>query len=75
MRMVYRLNNCFMRERVFGKFQRSLTLPAETDFENIKAEFNVGVFKRNIPKLESSKPKNFWFFMWSVTDSNMILSQ
>ena len=46
-----------LRERAYGKFQRSFTLPAETDSEKIKAEYKDGVLKLNIPKPESSKPK------------------
>lgn len=50
-------DNYFMRERSFGRFQRSFTLPAETDSEKIKAEYKDGVLKLNIPKPESSKPR------------------
>ena len=46
-----------LRERSYGKFQRSFTLPAETDSEKIKAEYKDGVLKLNIPKPASSKPK------------------
>ena len=47
----------FMRERSYGSFKRSFTLPSETDSEKIKAHFKDGVLKLNIPKPESSKPK------------------
>lgn len=50
-------DNYYMRERSYGKFERSFTLPAETDLEQIKAEYKDGVLKLNIPKAESSKPK------------------
>jgi len=46
-----------LRERAYGKFQRSFTLPAETDSEKIKAEYKDGVLELNIPKPESRKPK------------------
>jgi len=46
-----------MRECSYGRFQRSFTLPAETDAEKIKAEYKDGVLKLNIPKPESSKPR------------------
>jgi len=50
-------DNYYRRERSYGKFERSFTLPAETDSEKIKAEYKDGVLKLNIPKPESSKPK------------------
>jgi len=50
--------NYYRRERSYGKFERSFTLPAETDSEKIKAEYKDGVLKLNIPKPESSKPKH-----------------
>ncbi|BBO68757.1 molecular chaperone [Desulfosarcina alkanivorans] len=46
-----------LRERFFGRFERSFTLPAETDSEQIKAEYKDGVLKLNIPKPETGKPK------------------
>jgi HSP20 family protein len=49
--------NYYRRERTFGKFQRSFTLPLETDSEKIKAEYKDGVLQLNIPKPESRKPK------------------
>jgi HSP20 family protein len=47
----------YMRERSYGKFERAFTLPAETDSEQIKAEYKDGVLQLNIPKPASSKPK------------------
>lgn len=47
----------YMRECSYGKFERSFTLPSETDSEQIKAEYKDGVLKLNIPKPASSKPK------------------
>ena len=46
-----------LRERAYGTFQRSFTLPAETDSEKIKAAYKDGVLKLNIPKPASSRPK------------------
>lgn len=51
-------DNYYRRERSYGKFERSFTLPAETDSEKIKAEYRDGVLKLNIPKPEFSKPKH-----------------
>jgi HSP20 family protein len=50
-------DNYYMRERSYGKFERTFTLPAETDSEQIKAEYKDGVLQLNIPKPASSKPK------------------
>ncbi len=46
-----------LRERAYGRFERSFTLPSETDSEQIKAEYKDGVLKLNIPKPASSQPK------------------
>ena len=50
-------DNYYRRERSYGKFERSFTLPAETDSEKIKAEYKDGVLTLNIPKPESGKTK------------------
>lgn len=42
-------------ERKFGKFERSLTLPAEADSSKIKASVNKGVLSVHIPKTEKAK--------------------
>ena len=47
----------YRRERSYGKFERSFTLPVETDSGKIKAEYKDGVLTLNIPKSESSKTK------------------
>jgi len=49
--------NYYRKERSFGRFQRSFTLPQETDSEKIKAEYKDGVLQLNIPKPETQKPK------------------
>lgn len=46
-----------LRERSYGRFERAFTLPAETDAEQIKAEYKDGVLELNIPKPASSKPR------------------
>ncbi len=48
---------CTLRERSYGRFERTFTLPAETDVEQIKAVHKDGVLELNIPKPASSKPK------------------
>jgi HSP20 family protein len=47
----------YRRERTYGKFQRSFTLPADVDADKIKAEFKDGVLVVEVPKPEKSKPK------------------
>lgn len=47
----------YTRECTYGSFERSFTLPAETDVEKIKAEYKDGMLKLDIPKPESSQPK------------------
>ncbi len=49
--------NYFRKERFYGRFHRSFTLPVETDYEKIKAGFKDGVLTLEIPKPEEKKPK------------------
>ena len=44
-------------ERSYGRFQRSFTLPANLNPEDIKAKFTNGVLTVSIPKVEEVKPK------------------
>jgi len=50
-------NNYFRRERSFGKFERSFTLPVNVNPEDIKADFKDGLLRVEIPKPVDSKPK------------------
>ena len=50
-------DNFYRRERSYGKFERSFTLPDETDSEKIKAAYKDGVLTLNIPKPVSSQMK------------------
>lgn len=45
------------RERYFGEFVRSLTLPTKIKEDKIKASFKDGVLTVTAPKVEVSKPK------------------
>lgn len=49
--------NYYQRERTFGKFERSFTLPIDIDPEKIDATYKNGVLKITIPKPEEQKPK------------------
>ena len=44
-------------ERRYGSFTRSFTLPDNIDENTIKASFNEGMLKLQIPKTEEVKPK------------------
>lgn len=45
----------YKMESSYGKFQRSFTLPDNTDIENIEANSKDGVLEVVIPKMERSK--------------------
>ncbi len=45
------------RERIFGKFSRSLELPYHVDEESIKAELRNGILTIELTKSEDAKPR------------------
>jgi HSP20 family protein len=45
------------RERGFGKFQRTLTLPADVDADKVEAKLENGVLRITLPKSEKARPK------------------
>ena len=47
----------FLTERLYGKFQRSLTLPTAVDAEKVKASYKDGLLQVELPKAEDAKPK------------------
>jgi len=47
----------FRSERYFGKFQRSVTLPAAVDANKVKAAYKDGILSIELPKAEEAKPK------------------
>jgi HSP20 family protein len=49
--------NYHRSERVYGKFERTFRLPKEVDAEAIKANYENGVLKIEIPKTEKVMPK------------------
>ena len=46
----------FFSERQYGAFQRSFTLPADADSENVDAEFSDGVLHLKIAKHKPTEP-------------------
>ena len=46
------------KERRFGSFQRTLSLPASVASDKAKAEFENGVLTLTLPKSEAAKPKS-----------------
>ncbi|MDQ1330847.1 MAG: hypothetical protein QG578_1112 [Thermodesulfobacteriota bacterium] len=49
--------NYYRKERCFGTFQRSFTMPDAVGSDKVKANFKDGVLKVEIPKPEAKKPK------------------
>ena len=47
----------FLTERLYGNFQRSLTLPTAVDAEKVKAGYKDGLLQVVLPKAEEAKPK------------------
>ena len=47
----------FRSERYFGKFERSVTLPAAVDAAKVTATYQDGVLTVELPKAEEAKPK------------------
>jgi HSP20 family protein len=47
----------YRRERVFGRFTRSFSLPAEVDAEAISADYRDGVLTIAVPKPEKQRPR------------------
>lgn len=47
-----------VRERRYGSFERSLTLPTSVQTDKAKAEFENGILTIQLPKSEEAKPKS-----------------
>jgi len=47
----------YRAERFFGRFQRTVTLPAAVAADKIKAAYKDGVLTVTLPKTEEAKPK------------------
>jgi len=46
-----------LRERVYGRFARTLQLPTEIDPDKVEAQFQNGVLTLRMPKGEASRPR------------------
>lgn len=46
------------RERVFGEFDRTLSLPIQVDPDRIKAEYREGILALFLPRAERDKPRS-----------------
>lgn len=46
-----------LRERRYGSFTRSFTIPSNVKAEEIQANYNQGVLSLTLPKAEEAKPK------------------
>lgn len=49
--------NYHRRERFYGRFQRSFSLPEAVDPEKIEASYKDGILEVKLPKLETKKAK------------------
>jgi HSP20 family protein len=47
----------YRAERFFGRFQRTVTLPAPVSPEKVKAQYQDGLLTITLPKTEEAKPK------------------
>jgi len=47
----------YYRERAYGNYSRTISLPTEVDKEKIKAKFKNGILEITIPKKPEVKPK------------------
>ena len=45
------------RERIFGEFDRTLSLPVQLDPDGIKAEYRDGILALFLPRSERDKPR------------------
>lgn len=50
-------NETHRSERFFGRFQRSVTLPASVSSEGVTASYKDGVLTVTLPKAEEAKPR------------------
>ena len=53
----YNEGNTHIRERRWGSFSRSISLPNNVKSAEISAKFNDGVLEVTLPKIEAVQPK------------------
>ncbi len=46
-----------LRERRFGTFSRSISLPSSVKADKIEARYNAGILTLHLPKSEETRPK------------------
>jgi len=46
------------RERLAGRFDRSVNLPVEIDPDGVKAEYRDGILALSLPRAERDKPRS-----------------
>lgn len=46
-----------LRERRYGQFARSISLPSTVDADEIEANYDAGVLTLHLPKAEAAKPR------------------
>jgi HSP20 family protein len=50
-------DNCYRRERRYGKFERTFNLPFEVNSDSVKATYSNGILRLDIPKPEEQVAK------------------
>jgi HSP20 family protein len=63
----------YRRERAFGAFSRSLTLPDGVDPDHVQAQFDLGVLAITIPKPEQKKPRQVQIHLSPSADGSQLL--
>jgi len=62
-------NRYHLRERRFGSFSRSVSLPANVRSDSIQADYEAGVLTLRLPKAEETKPQRIPI---QVSEKNLI---
>ena len=52
-----RKSDTYREERYYGRFHRSVTLPADVDPNKVSAVYRDGILEIELPKAETAKPK------------------
>jgi HSP20 family protein len=61
--------NYVRRERYEGEMSRTITLPTKIEPEKVKATYEQGVLRLEMPKVESAKPKQIHVKVKEPTDA------